>query len=203
MRLGVSKLALVQMRTICGSRKLGKEIELLRNKYLYQEKNISVTELHEIRKRQLKAKKAIQKLNAKYSLCTLVDIEYHVQILQVLHLKSNDLQITNIYKALNALNVHGVLSPKESLQLKKAHNFFARVINALRMLHGNANDLFLPSTKSIEFTRFTRRMGYSNDKLCQEWQTYTLKVRSFVEKHFGKNVLPFEENRHYMDYVQI
>ena len=41
-----------------------------------------------------------------------------------------------------------------------AHDFLRRLINALRILRGNARDLVLPERTGNEFIFLARRMGY-------------------------------------------
>jgi len=87
----------------------------------------------------------------------------------------------------------GVLSPKEFADLYGAYQFLRRLINSLRMLRGNAEDLFLPPTDSDEFLHLARRMHYRLKdetspaaQLDREFQTRTAAVRLFIEEHFNR-----------------
>jgi len=65
------------------------------------------------------------------------------------------------------------------------------------MLRGNAEDLFLPDRKDIEFRHLARRIGYEptqnqqeEDQLSIDFETFSAKIRQFVERHLGRDALP-------------
>jgi glutamate-ammonia-ligase adenylyltransferase len=49
--------------------------------------------------------------------------------------------------------------------LREAHIFLRRLINALRMVRGNARDLTVPPEDSEEFAFLARRLGYDDEPL--------------------------------------
>jgi glutamate-ammonia-ligase adenylyltransferase len=192
------RLALVRLRAIGGNRPLGEQVERLRDEFVYAARSIDLTKLRELRERQLAEKVKGDRCNAKFSPGALVDLEYDVQILQVLHgLDHPDLRTPRIHEALSALSRRGVLSDAESRQLVTAYYFLRRLINGLRMLRGSASDLHLPAKGSDEFAHLARRMGYERggalepeQQLYIEFETHTAIVRRFVERHFGRDSLP-------------
>lgn len=192
------RLALVRLRAIGGDKELGKRIERLRDEFIYASHSIDMAELQQLRERQLSAKGGRERLNAKFSQGALVDLEYYVQILQVMHGESApELRTPRIHEALKALFGASVLDSNEGRQLVDAYYFLRRLINGLRMLRGNALDLFLPEEASPEYVHLARRMGYetSNDlgperSLHLDFETYTAVVRTFIGRHFGREVLP-------------
>ena len=100
-------------------------------------------------------------LNAKFSPGALVDLEYAVQILQVMHgAAEKRLRTPRIHEALEALASIGVLEQSEAVELVRAYHFFRHLINGLRMLRGSAQDLVLPALESDEYLHLARRMGY-------------------------------------------
>ena len=102
------------------------------------------------------------RLNAKFSPGALVDLEYAVQILQVMHgAAEKRLRTPRIHEALEALASIGVLEQSEAAELVRAYHFFRHLINGLRMLRGSAQDLFLPGLDSDEYLHLARRMGYA------------------------------------------
>ena len=87
----------------------------------------------------------------------------------------------------------GVLSPAEYADLVGAYNFFRRLINALRMLHGSARDLVLPAIDSDEYLHLTRRMEYEPNagatpaqQLHDEFADRTEFVRDFIRAQFDR-----------------
>ena len=192
------RLALVRLRAVAGNSELGNRIERLRNEFVYGASQVKFSELRELREKQIAGKAADGRYNAKFSPGALVDLEYDIQLLQVMHGATNErLRTTSIHEALTALSDVGVLSLDEGKRLDSAYYFFRRLINGLRMLRGSARDLFLPPEGSAEFVHLARRMGYKRgdqlepqQQLRVDFETQTAVVRAFVERHFGRDSLP-------------
>jgi glutamate-ammonia-ligase adenylyltransferase len=192
------RLAMVRLRAVGGDRSLGSQLERLRDEILYESNNISFAELRELRARQFEEKTKGGRLNAKFSPGGLVDLEYGVQVLQVMHGKDlPQLRTPRIHEALRALADAGVFSAEEASALIKAYDFLRQVINSMRMLRGSAKDLFLPPTESDEFIHLARRMGYERggpldpaQQLHIDFETHSAMVRIFAERHFGRKNLP-------------
>jgi glutamate-ammonia-ligase adenylyltransferase len=196
--LSYERLALVRLRRIAGNADLGRRVERLRDEFVYETRSISLPELHELREKQLHVKAPGAKLNAKFSPGALVDLEYCVQMLQITHGGGHaSLRTPRIHEALEALSGIGVLAVEESRRLTDAYYFLRRLINALRMLRGNALDLFLPDPESLEYRHLARRMGYqrrleldAGKQLFVDFETQTAVVRRFVGRHFGREHIP-------------
>jgi glutamate-ammonia-ligase adenylyltransferase len=196
--LSYERLALVRLRCIGGDRTLGAQIERIRDELIYASHNINLDELRELREKQFLEKTAGGKLNAKFSPGGLVDLEYDIQILQVIYGKQIAAMRTPLlHQALMALADAGVLSSEETDQLIEAYRFLRRLINAMRILRGSAQDLFLPPVNSVEFAALARRTGYRrggaldpSQRLRLDFETHTAAVRAFAERHFGRDSLP-------------
>ena len=192
------RLALTRLRHIGGDTTLGTRLERLRDDMIYFSGIINLQDLHGLREKQFQEKTKGGKLNAKFSPGGLVDLEYGVQILQVIHgNKIPRLRSPRIQEALEALSVAGVLSHYESEQLIGAYGFFRHLINGLRILRGSAEDLFLPAVDADEFNHLSRRLGYvtvgaleAAQQLHFDFETHIAAVRVFWEKHFGRDSLP-------------
>jgi glutamate-ammonia-ligase adenylyltransferase len=192
------RLALTRLRHIDGDTALGTRLERLRDEMVYFSGIITLQDLHDLREKQFQEKTKGGKLNAKFSPGGLVDLEYGVQILQVIHgNKIPRLRSPRIQEALEALSEAGVLSPYESEQLIGAYGFLRHLINGLRMLRGSAEDLFLPAVDADEYEHLSRRLGYVPDgplkpaqQLRFDFETHLAAVRVFWEKHFGRDSLP-------------
>ena len=192
------RLALVRLRGVAGDKAFGHQIERLRDEYIYSPRSIIIDEIREIRAKQYAEKASGINPNAKFSPGALVDLEYDIQILQVLYGKDMpELKTPYIGKALHTLANFGILTEKEKESLIGAYYFLRRLINGLRMLRGNAKDLFLPPLDSNEFIHLARRIGYTREKdlepeaqLYMDFATKTASVRAFVERHFGRASLP-------------
>ena len=203
------KLALVRLRCFGGDTAFGATIERLRDKMIYSSSSIDLKGLQLLREKQLAEKTQPGRLNAKFSPGALVDLEYAVQILQVLHGEESILLRTpSIHKALDGLVNAGVIKTQEAEQLVSSYHFLRRLINGLRMLRGSAQDLFLPPQASDEFRHLARRIGYvqSSDvgpetELRIDFETSTAAVRVFIERHFGQESLPKQTPRNVADLV--
>ncbi len=192
------RLALVRLRAIGGDADFGAAVERLRDRLVYAPDSIRVEELRALREKQLAEKTRGFAPNSKFSRGALVDLEYAVQMLQVMHGAENPrLRTPSVHRALDRLAESGVIRRAEAEALVGAYRFLRNLINALRMLRGSAQDLFLPDRDSIEFSHLARRMGYSRrgslppeTSLSLDFQTATANVRTFVERYFGESTLP-------------
>lgn len=203
------RLALTRLRAVAGDPAFGQRLEALRDRLIYLTPAITLDELHELRAMQADQKRAprilagssvlpVRQFNAKYSPGGLVDVEYAVQILQVLHGKTQPaLRSPSIHRALDALGSLQILTPPERDGLLAAYDFLRRLINGLRMLRGNATDTLVPHEESDEFAHLARRMGYAlslqrsaAEELRLDLHTLPAAVRGFVRRRFGRPALP-------------
>ena len=153
---------LVRLRLVAGDPELGDRMIRLRDRFVYSGKRLDFPELYRLRQRQQKEFVKPGTWNAKFSEGGLVEIEYHVQHLQILHgADDTGMRCTGTRDALKALGRGGYITREEMQSLLDAHDFYRRLINGLRILRGNARDLVVPEQDSEEFLFLARRMGYS------------------------------------------
>ncbi len=194
----LEQLALVRMRRIGGDPELGRHVESIRNQLVYTGRTIDLEELKRLRALQLQEKSEPNRLNAKFSPGGLVDLEYAVQVLQVLHGRTNRrMRTPRIHLALQALVEAGKMHQEYAERLIAAYRFFRTLINGLRMLRGNAQDLFLPQLDSPEYLHLARRMGYRTrgslppaEQLHMEFEARSAEIRAFVERELGRDAMP-------------
>lgn len=192
------KLALVRMRYLCGDVTLGQQVLRIRDDLVYAGDSIDLAELADLRHLQIQEKSEPGRLNAKFSPGGLVDLEYSVQILQIRYGRSNvGLRQPGVHAALRILSETGTISATEAEHLVSAYRFLRTVINGLRMLRGNARDLFLPAVDSPEYAHLAGRCGYRTGadlsaarQLHLDFETKTATVRSFVEIQLEGRLLP-------------
>ncbi|MBN1219798.1 MAG: glutamine synthetase adenylyltransferase [Anaerolineae bacterium] len=159
--------ALVKLRPIAGDEKLGQKIVKLRDEFIYTSQPFDVAAMRAMRERQVRHLVTAGTINAKFSPGGLVDLEYLVQGLQITYGHQNPrLRLTNIGEAMAMLAKSGLLSANDYLPLRKAHVFLRQLIDALRMVRGNAKDLTVPPPDSEEFAFLARRLNYG-DNLAQ------------------------------------
>ncbi len=93
----------------------------------------------------------------------LVDIEFAVQTLQLVHGgKAPSIRVQNTPCAIERLHKIGVLTEAQRDDLTKAYQFLRRVENALRIVHDRASDA-LPRNRT-ELAQLARRLGYIETK---------------------------------------
>ncbi len=192
------KLALTRLRYVAGDPTLGQRVERLRDDLIYFTDSVDARELRELRQKQLHEKHIAGKLNAKFSPGGLVDLEYSLQILMVRHGRSHaSLRTPSLHATLNGLARAGIVEHAEADRLVKAYRFLRNLINGLRMLRGNAQDLYLPEVSSLEYQHLARRTGYeprgelsAAEQLHIEFDSRTAAVRAFVERHLGRDSIP-------------
>ena len=188
------RLALARMRWIAGDPPLGYAVEQARDELLYQHPDLDMDALWETWAKHRRQKVQPGTLNAKYSPGALVDLEGVVQLLQVRHARRvPQLRAPRLSVVIGALRRAEVLTPGEYAELVGAYHFLRKLINALRMLRGNAQDLFVPPADSDELLYLARRMGYEPRggrspaaQLLEDFDARTAAIRAFVERHFDR-----------------
>ena len=192
------KLALTRLRFIAGDEALGRRVESLRDDLIYGSDSIDLAELSTLREKQLEEKAPGERFNVKFTPGGLVDLEYGLQILLVQHGRINEkLRTPSLHAALEELTRSGLMDEAEATRLVRSYRFFRNLINGMRMLRGNAQDLFLPEVESLEYAHLARRAGYRQEgdlspaqQLNVEFQARTAAVRAFLEHHLGRESIP-------------
>jgi glutamate-ammonia-ligase adenylyltransferase len=180
--------ALVKLRPIAGDAELGQQVTALRDRFVYNGEPFDVTAMRAMRERQIRHLVTGGTINAKYSPGGLVDAEYLVQGLQVTHgCRNSNLRLTNIRETLVALAAAGILSPDDYARLRKAHTFLRWLIDALRVVRGNAKDLTVPPAGSEEFAFLARRLRYGSDvaQLHDDLTRHTACIQELSERLLG------------------
>ncbi|HEX9118133.1 MAG TPA: glutamate-ammonia-ligase adenylyltransferase, partial [Anaerolineae bacterium] len=177
--------ALIKLRPIAGDKELGRQVGALRDEFVYSGAPFDVAAMRAMRERQIRYMVSAGSFNAKFSLGGLVDVEYLVQGLQISHGHKNPrLRSPNTAEAMAALTDAGLLTPEDHAFLRQAHAFLWRLIEALRVVRGNAKDLNVPPVSSEEFGFLARRLGYGRDvtHLQDDISTWTAGVRRMVAR---------------------
>ncbi len=185
--------ALIKLRFVCGDTTLGRQVEDHRNAFVYGNEPWDLTTAIDLRRRQVKELVTPGTINAKYSPGALIDIEYSVQYLQLMHgSQYPSLRTTNTLQAIAALRTVGILGQDDADHLRGAYLFFRTLIDGLRIVRGNAKDLVLPSEESEEFVFLARRIGYATEdwqagaaSLAAELTRHMALVRAFFAERFG------------------
>jgi glutamate-ammonia-ligase adenylyltransferase len=177
--------ALIKLRPIAGDMELGKQVEALRDRICYGGKPFDWDAMNDMRRRQLEHLIALGTLNAKFSRGGLVDVEYYVQALQMTHGHLHaELRCQNTEQSMRVLAELGALKPETCEALQAAYNLLRRLIDALRVVRGNAKDLTLPPADSEEFAFLARRLRYdSAERLQRDVEEQMNAVRKIAATH--------------------
>jgi len=182
--------ALIKLRHVAGDTALGKQVEAHRDRYVYSGEQWDLAAAFELRRQQLKQLVERGAINVKHSPGGVVDVEYAVQYLQVMHgHQQATVRTPNTMQALAGLVECGIVTKQDGDNLRKAYLFLRILIDGLRMVRGNAKDLVLPPTGSDDFIFLARRVGYATD----DWQAGARHLQTDIEEHMGKTREFFEK----------
>ena len=183
--------AMIKLRHVAGDIALGTQVEAHRDRYVYSGAPWDLAAALDLRRQQLKQLVERGTLNAKLSPGGVVDIEYAIQYLQLMHGHRHVvLRTPNAMQALTGLVELGIVSRQDGENLRKAYVFIRMLIDGLRMVRGHAKDLVLPPADSDEFIFLARRVGYTTD----DWQAGARHLKTDIEEHMRKTREFFERN---------
>src|SRR5262249_10596907 len=151
-----------------GDETLGRRVEAHRAAFTYSGATWDWANALHLRERQMRELVKPGYTNAKYSAGGIVDIEYAVQYLQLVHGKEHpQLRCPNTLDALDELRRLRIVSESEYDILRPAYLFLRNLIDALRIVRGDASDLLLPEQSSDEYKSLARRLGYRDQDRAQ------------------------------------
>jgi glutamate-ammonia-ligase adenylyltransferase len=153
--------ALIKLRCVAGDVDLGRRVTGHRDSFTYSGLPWDSQNALHLRRRQMRELVKHGETNVKSSAGGLIDIEYAAQYLQLLHGHVHpELRVTNTLQALERLRRLGFLDEREYGVLQPGYLFLRSLINALRIVRGDAGDLLLPELDSDDFKSLARRLGY-------------------------------------------
>jgi glutamate-ammonia-ligase adenylyltransferase len=181
--------ALIKLRFVAGNRQLGAAVEAHRDAFVYSGRPWDLSEALDLRRRQVKELIEPGQVNVKYSPGGLIDVEYAVQYLQLVHGHAvPSLRTPNTLAALAALGEKAVLAPEEAQSLRETYLFLRSLIDALRIVRGNAKDLVLPPRESEAFIFLARRLGYA----AERWEEGAARLAADIDRHMERTRQLFE-----------
>ena len=185
--------ALIKLRWVAGDEALGGLVEERRDSFTYSGTPWDWENAMHLRRRQTRELVKPGQINVKYSSGGIIDIEYAAQYLQLLRGKDHpELRVTNTLDALDRLRRLSLISEAESETLRAAYLFLRNLIDALRIVRGDASDLALPEADSDEFKSLARRLGYRErdwkrgaEKLAADIRRWMKEVNSYYVTRFN------------------
>ena len=183
--------ALVKLRPISGDMDFGREIVELRDEIIFTGEPFDLAAMNAMRERQISQLVKAGTINAKLSPGGLVDCEYLVQGLQITygHL-GPDLRSPNTRLALKALEQFGVITSENRIDIRDCYRYLRRLIDALRMVRGDARDLTVPGIDADEFAFLSRRLGYDDPRQLHIDIEHTMQKVQDLRRHLDPLIAP-------------
>ncbi|MFQ5580130.1 MAG: hypothetical protein ACE5FZ_05910 [Nitrospiria bacterium] len=175
--------SLIKLRSVGGDKSLGKACESARDRFVYSQTLWDLEGAVALRERQINELVPEGKTNVKYSPGGLLDIEYLTQYLQIIHgHQQPEIRTPSTLKALQKLSLCRIIPAETGRNLQRTYLFLRTLIDALRIVRGNAKDLLLPETRSEEFTFLGRRMGYGQ----HDWEKGSIELSTDINQHMAQ-----------------
>jgi glutamate-ammonia-ligase adenylyltransferase len=185
--------ALVKLRFVAGDEALGREVERVRDAFVWSGEPWDREASLHLRERQVRELVPPGRFNVKLSRGGMVDAEYAVQYLQLLHGHERpELRTSTTLVALERLRAAGLLTAPEHDALRAGYLFWREVADALRVVRGHAADLLLPEEGTDEHGFLARRLGYAGGRaeagalLAREVARHRDALAGAYDRKFGR-----------------
>jgi glutamate-ammonia-ligase adenylyltransferase len=175
--------ALIKLRWVSGDETLGRRVEAHRDSFTYSGAPWNWENAMHLRRRQMRELVKPGQINVKYSSGGIIDIEYAVQYLQLLNGEGHpELRVINTLEALDQLRRLQIIREADYEVLRTAYLFLRNLIDALRIVRGDASDLVLPEETSEEFKSLARRLGYREKDRQKGAAAAAADIRQWMKK---------------------
>ena len=186
--------ALIKARVVTGTPALAARVAALNVRIIYERplpENLA-TEIYRLRLRMEKeiARESEGFLNIKTGRGGMVDVEFLVQYLQLLHGAAHpELRGPNTLEALHTLKQEGLLAGDDYDSLVSGYKFLRRLENKLRLVHDQSVSEL--SADPVYLAKLARHLGYpdrprrAEQAFLDEYQQITLGVREIFDRHLA------------------
>ena len=188
--------AMVRARVVAGNKEVGKKFLAVAHNFVFQEKfeYSSLIEISRLRERieiELAQEKTKGK-NVKLGFGAIADIEFVMQILQLIHGKKNPrLRETNTIEAINKFVEHGMIDQLKAEKVKENYLFLRKLECALRII-GVTPSNNLPKDPS-DLAQLSRLMSYKGSdaknlgkNLLNDYKKHTTHMREYYRDTIGQ-----------------
>jgi [glutamine synthetase] adenylyltransferase / [glutamine synthetase]-adenylyl-L-tyrosine phosphorylase len=175
--------ALTKLRWVAGDEQLGRRAEAHRDSFTFSGAPWDSENALHLRQRQMRELVKPGRTNVKYSAGGIIDIEYAVQYLQILHGKDHtEVRTPNTLDALGQLRLLKVVAESDYELWRSAYLFLRKLIDALRIVRGDASDLVLPEETSDDFKSLARRLGYRDGDRTKAAATLAADIQRVMQE---------------------
>ncbi len=188
--------AMIRLRFIAGSEALGKKFIKQAHAFIYGQKLDygSLIEISRLRERMEKelAREARRGKNVKLGYGGIVDIEFALQILQLMHGRQNPgLRLTPTLDVLKQMDAYGMLDQKDAEQIRGNYLFLRNLECALRIQSDPSTNHLPKDADSL--ASLGKLLGYADSdaggigpRLMADYDATTKQVRAFYRKLIDK-----------------
>jgi glutamate-ammonia-ligase adenylyltransferase len=193
--------ALIKARAIAGDPALGDAIDRALQAIVYDaplpgDAAAQIDHLRDRMERELSGEHTAGHYNLKLGRGGLVDIEFVVQLHQLMHGGRHlDARNRKTLGALDALAAAGLVSAGDAAALGDGYRFLRRLENRLRIVHDRSGSELYADPPS-ELHKLARRMGYHahdgppGERLLADYLAITGRVRAIYERVFARPCAP-------------
>ncbi|MFQ5660509.1 MAG: hypothetical protein ACE5GZ_08780 [Gammaproteobacteria bacterium] len=189
------RFAWLRARVIAGSKALGSELLQRMRPFIFM-RSLSTDDLGrflEIKKAMSEARQRQAHWNVKVGDGGIRDIEFFVQILQIVNAaRHKSLQTTNTLEAMAGLLSTGLITAEEEREIYRSYLFLRRLENHLQMFdEQQTHDLPDEKNQRLILARSLGAAGHSNDAVLDNFEKELSAHRSTARMYFDR-VLPGE-----------
>ncbi|TLM67161.1 MAG: bifunctional [glutamate--ammonia ligase]-adenylyl-L-tyrosine phosphorylase/[glutamate--ammonia-ligase] adenylyltransferase [Deltaproteobacteria bacterium] len=186
--------ALIKARVVTGTPVLAERIAALNMRIVFERPlpEHLAAEIYRLRQRMEKeiAREDEGHLNIKTGRGGMVDVEFLVQYLQLMHGgKHPRLRVPNTLEALHALHREGLLAGGDYDKLTNGYKFLRRLENKLRLVHDQSvSDL---AADPASLAKLARHLGYPDrprrpeQVFLDEYNQVTVAIREVFDRHLA------------------
>jgi len=188
--------AMVRARIVAGNIEVGKKFLEVAHNFVYQEKfeYSSLIEISRLRERmeiELAQEKSKGK-NVKLGFGGIADIEFVVQILQLIHGKKiPSLREPNTMEAINKFVKHGIIDQVKAEKVKENYLFLRKLECALRIIRVTPSNNLPKDTSDL--AQLARLMSYEGsdakilaNNLLNDYEKHTKHMREYFRDTIGQ-----------------
>jgi len=187
--------ALTKAQVVVGPPRITEQIEAINDqvtweKPLPQELKAEIYRLRSRMEREI-AKEGESQFNIKTGRGGMVDVEFLVQYLQLVHGKDvPEIRVCNTLAALHAIGDKGLLPKEVADELEDGYRFLRRLENKLRLVHDQSFNQI--SKDKVSLRRLARRLGYTKETDLPERQFLRAyrKMTEQIRTHFDHYLKP-------------
>ena len=187
---------MVRARIVAGSKEVGKKFMEQVHNFIFRDNFeysalIEISRMRERMELELAQEKTKGK-NVKLGFGGISDIEFVMQILQLMHGKKNPrIRTTNTMNALDMFVAQGIIDQSKAGQLKDNYIFLRRLECALRIIRETpANNLPMEICDLAQLARLMSYIGNDANNVANafllDYEKHTLQMREYYRETIGQ-----------------